>query len=192
MNSLLISLARRGPLSRPWLQWLEPLPLASFLVYMRLLSPQTPQEWLVPYLLCTLLALVVTVAGWYLRQSLNRIYLAIGAYFLSGLLALVLGWQALNALYGRLEATAMLAWVLVIGTVSTYALPAGFIGIAGAPTTAVRRASLLLLAASGLALLFSACAGRNPLLSAFVPFVFLFVTQGRLRKRLLSDLPEAF
>lgn len=189
MNSLLISLARRGPLSRPWLQWLEPLPLASFLVYMRLLSPQTPQEWLPPYLLCSLLALVVTVAGWYLRQPLNRIYLAIGAYFLSGLLALALGWQALNALYGRLEATAMLAWVLALGAVSTYALPAGYIGVAGAPPRASRRASLWLLAASGLALLFSACAGRNPLLSAFIPFLFLFVAQGRLRARLASGLP---
>ena len=78
--------------------------------------------------------------------TLNRIYLGIALYFVSGTIALITRWPWLNAEYGRLEGTAMFYWVLATGLCLSLcsmraATPASML----APRT-VRNSSWLLLA----------------------------------------------
>ena len=81
----------------------------------------------------------------------------------------------------------MLYWVVLIGAVTTLASRAGFIGVAAAPALAVRRASLVLLAIALIAAVFSGCFRGNTLLSAYVPFVALFLGHAVLRGRCLGQ-----
>ena len=66
---------------------------------------------------------------------LNRIYLGIALYFVSGTIALLTRWPWLNAEYGRLEGTAMLYWVLALGLFFTLFNARGYIGLDADPRT---------------------------------------------------------
>ena len=68
---------------------LESLPLATFLIYLALARPQRLEDWLCPYSLSSVLAILALGALRLTGQIANRIYLGIAAYFLSGALALV-------------------------------------------------------------------------------------------------------
>lgn len=164
---------------------LEALPLMIFLLYAKLSAAARPEDWRGPYFAATLAALGVLALLLRRGVLLNRIYLALTLYFISGSAGLALHWAALNQLYGRLEATAMLVWVVAVGLASTRWSPAGFIAVRAAPAM-VRRASLNLLLLSLLATLVSGFFLGNPLLSAYLPFIALFTAQGVLRARLLA------
>ena len=97
------------------LRVLEAMPLAVFLIYMTVMDPRAQIEWRTPYYAATALALVGTIALWRAGATLNRIYLGIALYFVSGTIALITRWPWLNEEYGRLEGTAMLFWVLAVG-----------------------------------------------------------------------------
>ena len=121
------------------------MPLAVFLIYMTVMDPRAQVEWRAPYYAATALALVGTLVLWRAGATLNRIYLGIALYFVSGTIALITRWPWLNAEYGRLEGTAMLFWVLAVGLVATLASARGYVGVE-APPRDVRNASWLLLA----------------------------------------------
>src|SRR3569832_2322832 len=98
-----------------FLRAVEALPLAVFLLYMALIDPHAQAEWRTPYYASTALAVIGTVLLMRLGATLNRIYLGITLYFVSGTIALLTRWPWINAEYGRLEGTAMLYWVLATG-----------------------------------------------------------------------------
>lgn len=134
-----------------------------------------------------MLAALVTILRLATNGLLNRIHVAIGLYFGSGSIALAVHWSWLNQFYGRTEATAMLYWVLLVGAVTMFASRAGFIGVDGAPHAAVRRASIALLGIALLAAVFSGFFRGNSLLSAYLPFVALFMGHALLRNRCLGQ-----
>ncbi len=134
-----------------------------------------------------MLAALATILRLATHGLLNRIHVAIGLYFVSGSMALAFEWSWLNQFYGRTEATAMLYWVLLIGAVSTLASRAGFIGVEAAPALAVRRTSLALLGIALIATVFSGYFRGNVALSAYVPFVALFLGHALLRGRCLGQ-----
>src|SRR4051812_25373056 len=128
-----------------FLRAVEALPLAVFLLYMAVLDPRAQAEWRVPYYASTALAIAGTILLWRLGATLNRIYLGIALYFISGTIALLTRWPWLNEEYGRLEGTAMLYWVLATGIWFALFDARGYTGVDAPPST-VRRSSWLLLA----------------------------------------------
>lgn len=162
---------------------LESLPLATFLIYLALARPQRLEDWLCPYSLSSVLAILALGALRLTGQIANRIYLGIAAYFLSGALALVLHWRSVNAWYGAVEAAAMFCWVCVVGMLTTVASPQGFIGLDTGFRDRTRQASLLLLGAALLATALSFGFIGRMFLHAYLPFVALFAVQALLRAR---------
>jgi hypothetical protein len=164
------------------LRAIEALPLAVFLIYMAVADPREQVEWRLPYYAATALAIAGTVMLIRMGAILNRIYLGIAIYFASGTVALLTRWPWLNAEYGRLEGTAMLYWVLLVGVFFTLRNRRGFIGLDAAPRT-VRRSSWLLLAITAIATLVSVYFVGNRLYSSFLPFIAVFVAHGIIKAR---------
>lgn len=165
------------------LRAVEALPLAVFLIYMTVANPQAQVEWRAPYFAATALAIAGTVLLVRRGAILNRIYLGIGLYFVSGTLALVTRWPWLNAEYGRLEGTAMLYWVLAVGLFFTLFNERGYIGLDAPPRT-VRFSSWLLLGITLVAAIASTAFIGNRLLSSFLPFIAVFTAHGIIKARL--------
>jgi hypothetical protein len=166
-----------------FLRAVEALPLAVFLIYMAVADPRAQAEWRMPYYAATLLAIAGTVLLLRMRATLNRIYLGIALYFISGTIALLTRWPWLNEEYGRLEGTAMLYWVLATGVYFTLFDARGFTGVDAPPRT-VRNSSLLLLAITFAATAVSYGFMGNRLLSSFLPFIAVFTAHGIIKARL--------
>ena len=184
----------RGPalklLAHPALTWLgamiDAAPLGVFLLLMARLPPlalRVRDDWRAPYDVATIVFVLVLLLRWrWSKALLDRIHLAIGLYFVSGSVGLFAHVQWLNDAYGRLEATAMFVWIVVVGAAFALISPAGFIGIEGDPTRARAQSWLLLATAVALSALSAASLG-NRLLSAYVPFVLLFSARAVLQRR---------
>ena len=72
-----------------FLRAVEALPLAVFLLYMAVMDPRAQPEWRAPYYASTALAVIGTVLLVRHRATLNRVYLGITLYFVSGTIALM-------------------------------------------------------------------------------------------------------
>ena len=166
-----------------FLRVVEALPLAVFLLYMAVMDPRAQLEWRVPYYAATALAIIGTILLWRLGATLNRIYLGITLYFVSGTIALLTRWPWLNEEYGRLEGTAMLYWVLATGIWFALFNVRGYTGVDAPPAT-VRRSSSLLLAITVLATAVSQFFVGNRVYSSFLPFIAVFAAHGIIKARL--------
>lgn len=166
-----------------FLRAVEALPLAVFLIYMAVADPRAQAEWRMPYYAATALAIAATVLLTRMGATLNRIYLGIALYFVSGTLALITRWPWLNEEYGRLEGTAMLFWVLATGLWFTLFNPRGYTGVDAPPGT-VRNSSWLLLGITFAATAISYAFIGNRLYSSFLPFIAVFAAHGLIKARL--------
>jgi len=166
-----------------FLRAVEALPLAVFLIYMAVADPRAQAEWRMPYYAATALAIASTVLLTRMGATLNRIYLGIALYFVSGTLALLTRWPWLNEEYGRLEGTAMLFWVLATGLWFTLFNARGYTGVDAPPGT-VRNSSWLLLGITFAATAISYEFIGNRLYSSFLPFIAVFAAQGLIKARL--------
>ena len=156
------------------------MPLAVFLIYMAVANPREQIEWRLPYYAATALAVVGTTLLVRRGAVLNRIYLGIALYFVSGTLGLLTRWPWINAEYGRLEGTAMMYWVLATGVFFTLFNARGFIGLDADPRT-VRTASWLLLGITLIASGVSTAFIGNRLFSSFLPFIAVFTAHGIIK-----------
>ena len=168
-----------------FLRAVEALPLAVFLLYMAVMDPRAQPEWRAPYYASTALAVIGTVLLVRHRATLNRVYLGITLYFVSGTIALITRWPWLNEEYGRLEGTAMLYWVLATGIWCTLFNVRGYSGVDAPPAT-VRRSSWLLLAITVAATVVSQVFVGHRVLSSFLPFIAVFTAYGLIKARLHS------
>jgi hypothetical protein len=166
-----------------FLRAVEALPLAVFLLYMALMDPRAQAEWRAPYYASTALAIAGTILLWRLGATLNRIYLGIALYFVSGTIALLTRWPWLNEEYGRLEGTAMLYWVLATGIWFALFSVRGYTGVDAPPAT-VRRSSWVLLAITLVATAVSQFFIGNRVFSSFLPFIAVFAAHGIIKARL--------
>jgi hypothetical protein len=169
----------------------EGIALPVFLLYMTARPPEVQADWLAPYLVSAVIAVLGTWIVWRQKLVLNRIQLGLTLYFLTGAVALLVGWQALNSFYGRAEATAMLYWILVVGVFATALTSSGFVGVAGIPRKTVVSASLGLLALLLAAIVLSWRFHTQPALAAYAPFLALFAAHGIVRARLTALTTKA-
>jgi hypothetical protein len=168
-------------------RFIEAIPLPVFLVYSRLIDdPTVAENWLGPYLSSTALALVTS--GYLLREKilLNRCFIGINLYFLIGAIGVLAELSTLNKLLGTLEASAMLACIVLVGLISTFVGSAGFVGINIPDKKRLRLFSILLIAVAIAATIMSYIFRGNPLQSELLPFVALFSCMNLFRTYLNS------
>lgn len=164
---------------------LESISLPAFLVYIELIEKSSSNDWLGPYFLSTALGLFSTGVLLFLNKPLNRIFMGINLYFLSGLIGVAGGIAWLNQLYGDLAASGMLAWV-ALACVGSMALTGGLLGQSNpqrhhklSPKTKHLNLGFIALAiiCTGLSLLLQG----NRFLSEIAPFITLFTAYGVLK-----------
>jgi len=162
---------------------IEIIPLAIFLVYSETIDLSDPDKWLGPYVTSSIAAILSTLIIIRLKEKLNPIFIGINLYLTSGSIGLVMGLTWLNTLYGDLQASGMLAWVIVVGFFCLISPLSNFIGSHGDDKKLIQVYSVILLLISIIACLASYHFQPNKLLSEYLPFIVLFSTQTYLRKK---------
>jgi len=107
------------------------------------------------------------------RRPLNRLILAANLYLLIGGFAPIANQWWIYTIYDSLRESGIILMMFVVGAISTFASSAGYIGVIGAPTAVVKRSSVILLAATGIALIPAILFEGNRLFAAVLPIVAL-------------------
>ena len=162
---------------------IEAVPLLFFLIYYRVVEPTSSQDWLVPYLAGAMAAVLTMSILWLKDVLLSPVFVGVNIYLLSGCLGLVTQQTWLNQLYDSLQASGMLAWIIIVGVVSLIFSPAGFIGIDSKNRQIIVVYSLYLLVVAIVAFLLAYSFRTDRILSETVPFIILFTAYGVLKSR---------
>ncbi len=163
---------------------IEALPLPTFLIYAAIIDQSISQNWLGPYALSSGTALLTTI--YLLRNNvlLNRLFVGINIYLITGSVGLLTNLAWLNQLYGTLEASGMLAWIIILGVASLSFSPAGFIGVTSQDRGKIVKFSLYLLLVAVIAFLVSFFLQGNKLFSEYIPFITVFAAHNILKARM--------
>jgi len=168
--------------------FLESLPLAIFLVFAELVYRGILHDWLITYTASSFAALITTIILIDNKVSLNRLFIGINLYLYSGLYGLITDQMWLNELYGRMGASGMLAWIILVAVISLILSPTGFIGVKNPNRTKGIIFSFMLLLIALMAFLFSYYfQGSGRLFSDFIPFVLLFTALNVFKSKLLNS-----
>lgn len=153
---------------------IESLALMVFLIYLQVADITTRADWLLPYLLASSIGLCAIV--YVVRRGilLNRLLLGVIVYFFSGLFGLLVDWDWLNNLYGKLGAVAMLGWIFLTGVITSGLSSHGFLGVRSPGYFSIAQGSALLLIACAIATITAWSFMHNKLLGEWIPFIFLF------------------
>ena len=165
---------------------LEAVPLSVFLLYIRNINADIPQNWDVPFIVSGLVAIAVTASFLYKKRLLNRIFLGINIYLASGGVAFITHQWWLNRIYGDLQASGLLLWIIITGIVTALFSPKGFIGEDSSDKKSIKKYSYYLLLFSVGAFSISFGFRDNRLLSEIVPFIGLFLIQKSLKEKLVE------
>ncbi|UXI66203.1 hypothetical protein [Tahibacter amnicola] len=163
-------------------------PLSLFATYAYWMGEPSPDRWLVAFQLGALAAAAQLAVLVRRTSPANRLILGANLYLLLGGAAVCFQqWWFLQML-DTLHESAILLCMLGVGVVTTIATPGGFVAVADAGPSAIRRASLWLLAATvaacGVAFLFRG----NRTLAAAVPIIALALAQRWLSHRVRHAL----
>lgn len=168
-----------------WERLIEISPLSAFLLFIKLAPPQTMTAWRYPYLIASVFAVVAI--GWMhqRKQPLNRILLGVDVYLFSGLVAGIFQWEALNQLYGYLQAAAMLVWVLLIAVLASRFAALGLFGVRLVGRNG-HYYDYLFIAVNLAAVVASWWFRGNTWVAEIIPFTCLFGVYGFCRSRLVN------
>ncbi|MGL1931173.1 MAG: hypothetical protein OCC45_05380 [Desulfotalea sp.] len=161
-------------------------PLSFFLFYIRFVNIETSEGWDTPFLVSGILAFISIIVFLTTKNILNRLFLGINLYFISGALAIITNQWWLNKIYGDLHASGMLAWIVVVGILSYAVTPYGFIGVDTPDKKSMKQNSLILLVTSVVAFFISFYSKESQLFGEMIPFVILFSTNYYLQKRIVK------
>ena len=160
------------------------LPLALFSTYAVWHGTPTPDRWVVAFQLGAVAALIQLVLVMRRPHPPNRLILGANFYLLvGGLAAFTQQWWVLRA-YGLLMESGIFLFMLAVGAVATVATPTGFVTATDAPAPRVRTASLVMLAATGAALVASIVFRGDMRWSAWGPVTVLALVERALAQRL--------
>ncbi len=163
---------------------IEALPLPIFLVYAAIIDQSIAQNWLGPYASSSVAALLTSI--FLLRNNvlLNRLFVGINIYLITGCVGLLTNFVWLNQLYGTMEASGMLAWIIISGVVSLLCSSAGFIGVTSHDRGKIVKFSLYLLLVAVIAFFVSFFLQGHKLFSEYIPFFTLFTAHGILKSQM--------
>lgn len=153
------------------------IPLSLFATYAFWNGAPDEHRWEIAFKLASIAALIQLVIILPQSRPANRLVLAANFYLLLGGLAfLTHQWWYLR-LYDSLRETAIFVLMMVVGTITTLASRAGYVGAENASERLVIRASLALLLATAIALVLSVLFRGDRYLAAVWPIVGLAVLQ---------------
>jgi hypothetical protein len=153
---------------------IESTPLTIFVFYIHLLDIKEGHQWLWPYLLSSIASVSSTTYLMHRDVILNRLFLGINCYFLSGLIGLVFNLTELNQWYGQVRAVGMLYWIIACGILCTLFSPFGFLGVSDASRKTIIVGSMLLLLSTMASALIASLCSNNLFWGEWFPFVLLF------------------
>lgn len=164
--------------------YLKFLPLTAFLLYARIYG-FTEQAWQGAFIAAGIFATCITI--YLLLQSiiLDRLMLGVNLFFFVGAAAFSLKIMPILKFYGTYQGAAFFLNIVVIGLITTFISPAGFVGIYHHDKTALKTASYKLLAVSFAYLCISFLLQNYGLfISAALPFIALRLVRDMLVKNL--------
>ena len=168
----------------------EGLPILFFVVFLKSTNPQLLQNWQTLFMASGLSAIGVIIFYIHRRWVFNRLLLGVNLYLVIGAVAFILKLTWLYQAYERLQASGMLLWILITGMVSMALTLRGFIGVLCANYKTQIVFSVYLLICTLFAFALSYYFRGNSFLSEKIPFIFLFIAQGLLRRQLYKKRPQ--
>ncbi|KNZ33697.1 MAG: hypothetical protein AD742_04470 [Methylibium sp. NZG] len=149
-------------------------------------GPSTDESFVFAFKASSLLAAVELGLLLARKAPANRLIIGANLWLIAGGAAAFLEQWWWLRLYQQFGEASLFLGILIVGVAFTLSSPAGFVGKAGADS-AVKRASLVLLAAVGCALVLAVLFRGNVKVAAVVPVIALSWLNRLLRLR----LPEA-
>lgn len=170
--------------------FLEAVPLILFLFFVNRIDTQIPMNWKLPFWVSGLAALLVILGFLYRKILINRVFLGINLYLITGALAFVTGQWWLNDAYGHFQASGMIVWIIIVGVLSTLISPHGFVGADPSEGNRVTQMSgwLILLSLGAFAISYAFRGER--FYSEILPFGALFVGQTFLKRKVKAEKDE--
>ncbi len=166
------------------IRFIEAIPITLFLAYIRRIDTQVPENFKGPFTISAAAAVLLICILVYKKQPLNRLFLGINLYLISGGAAFITHQYWLNRIYDDLQASGMLLWIIGVGVVTTLLSPRGFINTASSDKKRVKTKSLFLLLFASIAFAVAFLFRTNKLFPEFVPFVCLFLLQNHTEDKL--------
>lgn len=176
------SISRRFAISSWILVFVQFLPLSFFATYAFWHGEPTDDRWMEAFQWGSLAALIQLLIVLPQRRPTNRLILAANLYLLAGGGAVFTHQWWLLQTYGVLREAGIFIAILIVGVVTTFASPAGFIATLGTQSE-VRRASLWLLVAAMLGLGASLMFAGDTTWAAVVPIICLAIFHRVLQVR---------
>lgn len=156
------------------LGFIETTPLPVFLLYAAGIDQSITQNWQGPFVASSIVAILTMTILLYNKFVLNRLMIGINAYLILGSVGLFTQPDLIHQVYGKFQASGMLACIIIVGVISLLISPAGFIGVQSQDRKKVVKTSLYLLLVAQTAFFVSWYFQGNKLSSEFIPFIALF------------------
>jgi hypothetical protein len=160
------------------------LPAVVFLRFAQWSGPVTDDRWMLAFEVVTPFAAAYLLYALVARKPGNRLVIATNLYLLVGGLMVLIGLYGGLRIYGVMRESAVLAFVVAVGIVTTAFSRSGFIATQSVDPSRVRRNSLILLAASIAALAVSWPLQGHPFFAAVLPLMILSFISHRLALQL--------
>jgi hypothetical protein len=170
------------------LGFIETTPLPVFLIYAVGIDKSITQNWQGPFVASSIVAILTMTILLYNKVILNRLMIGINSYLITGSLGLFTKPDWIHQVYGKLEASGMLAWIIIVGVISLLISPAGFIGVTSQDRRKVVMSSLYLLLVALGAFFVSWYFQGNKLYAEFIPFIALFSARSFWHRKMTTPM----
>ncbi len=162
-------------------QW---LPLFVFLMFARFYD-MTDDLWRQAFYVSSLCAILVTAFLLYKKIIIDRLRFGINLFLMSGAVAFLTDSESVLRFFEMYKGVVFFGGIIVVGIITTFFSPLGFIGISVTNQQELKKSSLLLLGATIGALVWSFFMNDyESIVSIVVPFIALRL----LRKSFIDSL----
>jgi hypothetical protein len=147
------------------------------LIYSKILESRITNRWEAPLIIGGCLAILSLTILLVRKIQINSIFLGINIYLITACSAILFNISSIQKIYENMTASAVIAWIVIIFTITVLINPSGFIGINHLSRKTILISYFCLLIAGVLALIISMAFKDNIIFSDFIPFAILFSTQ---------------
>jgi len=160
-----------------WAELIQLIPIISFALPFIIRGGVDLERANQGFLIAALLTLPVWAAVLRYRYLLNPILIGTGVWLWLGAIAFNAHVELLRTLLMQTQGFGLFLSIFAVGVVTTVRAPSGYIGCRHPDARWVKRASLGLLALSGVAVLWAYCLRANIRLGGGLPFIVLNVVR---------------
>ena len=162
------------------------IPIFTFVIYARIknLFSSCSVAWQEPFYIGGMLAIVLTTLQVFAGIILDRLMLGANLFLVLSSFFFLFQINPCISILGAYKGPSFIAAVLLVGLLTTFFTPAGFIGSSSLHKKQIRFSSYILLGATVAAFIWSLVFNESGLLiSAIFPFIMLRIFSEHLKKR---------